>query len=111
MVDSALGLMDSILGSADSIPVLVDSTLSRLLVSISLCMLMQLRFSALLSNILRLVLGQSPSTEFSCKKLKENNVYMFRVAAVNEEGQSPWAETKSEIKAVDPYGEPVGLVI
>ena len=49
--------------------------------------------------------GQSPTTELRAKKLNPGDEYVFRVAAVNPEGQGPWQELKQPIKATDPYGD------
>jgi hypothetical protein len=44
-------------------------------------------------------------TECPVKGLQEGHEYMFRVKAVNDEGESEPLESDAAIKAKDPYGE------
>ena len=50
--------------------------------------------------------GRSVDTMCDVKGLTKGKRYKFRVTAINEEGESVPCESKEEIEAKDPYGEP-----
>ena len=50
--------------------------------------------------------GRSVDTMCDVKGLTKGKRYKFRVTAINEEGESLPCESKEEIEAKDPYGEP-----
>lgn len=56
--------------------------------------------------------GRTDADTLECpiKGLQEGHEYMFRVKAVNDEGESEPLETEAAIKAKDPFGENISIL-
>ena len=46
-----------------------------------------------------------PENKFLCKGLNKDDMYEFRVAAVNRAGQGPYSDSSTPVKAMEPIGK------